>query len=255
MLFLLAFLAFFYCVTSAVGFILLPSFGEIYASSILSVWILLIFLFGDRLLLGYMRAKLVVGQNKISYMLSNIRLKFSIPRFSLYTSRRVRGFHIIDSAFSSPVIVINPDALAKLSDNELEAVLSLACFKVSKGEARKVAVYLVLFSIILSPLVLSTTLEKYKLDAFSALIKFLLMPFILLKSYVLNSKVMERELVDEFLSKFDLKHELEAGLYKINSNTVEKRSYLFEVCTETIALTHQDGKEKLSYYLKMKHSV
>ncbi|PIK14255.1 hypothetical protein [Halobacteriovorax sp. JY17] len=255
MLFLFGFLLFFYSVTSAIGFILLPSFGEIYASSILSLWILLAFIFGDRLLLGYMRAKLVVNQNRISYMLSNIRLKFSISRVNLYTSRRVRGWHIIDNAFSNPVIIVNPETLTSLSDKELEALLSLACFKIKRKVARKISIYLVLFTIILSPLIFSNILEKYRLEALSALIKYLLMPFILLKNYVLNSKEIEEKLIADFLLRFDFKHELEASLFKINGNTVEKRSYLFQICTETISLTHQEGKEKLSYYLREKHSV
>ncbi|WP_372652609.1 hypothetical protein [Halobacteriovorax sp.] len=255
MLFLFGFLLFFYGVTSALGFIILPNFGEIYASAVLSVWILIEFLFGDRILLGFMRAKLIVEQNRIAYMLSNIRLKFSIPRVNLYSSRRVRGWHIIDNAFSSPVIVVNPDTVRKLSDRELEAVLSLACFVISRGVARKNSIYLVLFSIILSPLALCSILERYKLDGISVIIKYLLMPFAILKSYVLNGKAIEQSAIEKFLEKFDLKHELEAGLFKINTNTVAKRSYLFHICTETISLTHQEGKEKLSYYLKVKHGL
>ncbi|ATH09386.1 hypothetical protein BIY24_15995 [Halobacteriovorax marinus] len=255
MLFLFGFLLFFYALTSAIGFILLPSFGEIYASGLLSILILIEFLFGDRILLGFMRAKLVVDQNRISYMLSNIRLKFSLSRVNLYTSRRVRGWHIIDNAFSSPVIVVNPETLKRLSDRELEAMLSLACFKISRGIARKDSIYLVLFSIILSPVILCNILEKYRLDAISSLIKFLLMPFILLKGYVLNTKQIQDDLVKDFLESFDLAHELEGGLYKVNINTVEKRSYLFEICTETISLTHKEGKEKLSYYLKLKQTL
>jgi|GEM_PF-3807470 len=255
MLFLFGFLLFFYTVTSALGFIVLPNFGEIYASTILSVWILVEFLFGDRILLGFMRAKLMVDQNRISYMLSNVRLKFSIPRVSLYSSRRVRGWHIIDNAFSSPVIIVNPDTIKKLSDKELETVLSLACYTISNGIARKNSIYLVLFSIILSPLALCSLLERYRLDALSVLIKYLLMPFVILKDYVLNGKAIEQSAIEGFLEKFDVKHELDAGLFKINTNTVEKRSYLFQICTETISLTHQEGKEKLSYYLKVKHGL
>lgn len=255
MLFLFGFLLFFYAVTSALGFIILPSFGEIYASAFLSLWILIEFLCGDRILLGFMRAKLMVEQNRVSYMLSNVRLKFSIPKVSLYSSRRVRGWHIIDNAFSSPVIVVNPDTLKKLSDKELETVLSLACYSISNGVARKSSIYLVLFSIILSPLALCTLLERFGLDALSVVIKFLLMPFIVLKDYVLNGREIEKETVRKFLEKYDLEHELNGGLFKINMNTVEKRSYLFQICTETISLTHQEGKEKLSYYLKVKTAL
>lgn len=255
MLFLFGFLIFFYSVTSALGFIILPSFGEIYASAVLSIWIIIEFLFGDRILLGFMRASLVVNQNRIAYMLSNIRMKFSIPRVNLYTSRRVRGWHLVDNAFSDPVIIVNPETLKKLSDAELEAVLSFSCYKINKGLVRKESIYLILFSIILSPLVLCSIFERLRLDFISSTLKYLLTPFVLLKSIVLNSHKIETNLKIDFLEEFDMGHELEAGLYKINSNTVEKRSYLFNICTETISLTHKEGKEKLSYYLKANHKI
>ena len=249
MLFLLGFLAFLYSVVSAIGFIVLPAYGEIYASFALSGVILFTFLIGDRLLLGFMRAKLNTKQDKLNYHLSNIALKFSIRKINIYTSKRVSGWHILDNSFAAPSLIINPDSLSRLRDKELEALLSLACFKVQSGLAKRTSIFLVLFSVVLYPLVLCDFFNKHKLVHISFLIKFFLFPFVLLKKSVLNTKQTERDLINNFLKKYPLSSEIHAAVFKLNQISPKHENDLLNFCVETISLTDQESKEKLSYYL------
>jgi hypothetical protein len=249
MLFLLGLLVFLYSVVSALGFILLPAYGEIYASFGLSALIVFTFLVGDRLLLGFMRAKLNTKQDKLNYHLSNIALKFSIQRINLYVSKRVSGWHILDNSFASPSLIINPDSIEGLRDKELEALLSLACYKIQSGVAKKSSIFLVLFAVVLYPLALCETLDRYRLGYISFLIRFFLYPFVLLKNLVLNPLKIEKDLINEFLEKYSLSSEIHAGVFKLNQISPKKGNDLLNFCVETISLTDQKSKEKLSYYI------
>ncbi|OUR92881.1 hypothetical protein A9Q84_20430 [Halobacteriovorax marinus] len=254
MLFLLSFLFLLYSVISALGFILLPSFGEIYASSALSFVIFVVFLFGDRILLGFMRAKLNTKQNDLAYDLSNIRLKFKIPRVRLYLSPMVSGWYILDNSFAAPSIIVNQDSIKKLNREELRTMLSFACFKIKSGRARKSSIYLVLFSLVLMPLSICRFLEAHKMTYISATIKFFMVPFVQLKNSVIDVQEIQASLLEEFLTDYPMSHSINGAIFKINKIPSLKRNYLFDTCIETISLTEQESKEKLSYYLRIKRT-
>lgn len=249
MLFLLGLLVFIYSVVSALGFIVLPEYGEIYASFSLSALILFTFLVGDKLLLGFMRAKLNTRQDSLNYHLSNIALKFSIQRINLYVSNQVSGWHILDNSFASPSLIINPESIKDLRDKELEALLSLACFKIQSGAAKRTSILLVLFTVILYPLAICSFLDRYKLGYLSLLIKFFLFPFVLLKKSVLNTGEAEKDLIESFLKKYPLSREIHAAVFKLNQISPKYGNDLVNFCVETISLTDQESKEKLSYYV------
>lgn len=250
MLILLGLLIFLYSIISALGFILLPAFGEIYASSLLSLIVIFAFIFGDKVLLGFMQAKLNTKQDDLNYELSNVALKFSIPRISLYLSKRVSGWHVLDNSFASPSIIINPNTINSLNKEELHALFSLACYKVKSGEIRRKSIYLTLFSVALLPLSLCDLFEKMKLSAVSVLIKSLLMPIILLKSSVINNSVIEASLLNEFYKKYPLQHSIKGAIFKLEQNKGYSGNALLDLCIETISLTEQESKEKLSYYIR-----
>jgi hypothetical protein len=250
MLILLGLLVFIYSVVCAIGFIVLPSFGEIYASFALSGLIFFTFIFGDRVLLGFMRAKLNAKQDDLNYELSNVSLKFSIPRVNLYLSNRVSGWHILDNSFTSPSIIINPLTLKHLNRDELSTLFSLCCYKMNLGLARRTSIFLVVFTVVLYPLALCPLLERYKLVYLSMLIKFLLFPFIILKDYILDAGEKESELVHSFLEKYPYSESIHGAIFKIKSIPAKKGNDLLDFCVETISLTDQESKEKLSYYLR-----
>lgn len=255
MLFLLSFLVILYSVISALGFIFLPSFGEIYASTSLSIIIIVIFLFGDRILLGFMKAKLNTKQNDLAYDLSNIRLKFKIPRVKLYLSPVVSGWYILDNSFAAPSIIVNQDSIKSLNREELQAMLSFACFKIKSGSARKSSIYLVLFSLVLMPLSICKFLEAHRMSYISASIKFFMIPFIQLKNSVIDSGEIQASLLDKFLKDYPMSHSIHGAIFKINEISCNVRNYLFDACVETISLTEQKSKEKLSYYLRIKRET
>ncbi len=250
MLFLLGLMIFIYSVICALGFVILPSFGEIYASFGLSALIFFTFVFGDRILLGFMRAQLNTKQDDLNYELSNVSLKFSISRVNLYLSSRVSGWHILDNSFTSPSIIINPLTLKRLNPEELRTLFSFCCYKINKGEASRSSIFLVVFTVILYPLALCPLLEKLRLSYISLFIKFLLFPFILLKNKIVNSGDKESELIKNFLEQYPYEHDINGALFKIKSIKTPKGNDLLDFCVETISLTDQDSKEKLSYYLR-----
>ncbi|WP_127715613.1 hypothetical protein [Halobacteriovorax sp. HLS] len=250
MLILLGLLVFLYSVISALGFIMLPAFGEIYASSLLSLVIIFAFIFGDKILLGFMQAKLNTRQDDLNYELSNVALKFSIPRISLYVSKRVSGWHVLDNSFASPSIIINPNTVESLNKEELNSLFSLACFKIKSGEIRRKSIYLTLFSVALLPLAVCDFLDRMRLSVISILIKSILMPIILLKSSVIDNKQVEASLMEDFYKLYPLKHAVSGATFKLKQNRAYAGNLLLDLCIETISLTEQESKEKLSYYIR-----
>ena len=82
------------------------------------------------------------------------------------------------------------------------------------------------------------------------LIKFILFPFMLLSRFALDNGEKESELVEKYLAKYANHSDVHGAIFKVKTIKTPRGNDLLDFCVETISLTDQDSKEKLSYYLR-----